>query len=306
MRHVTIKFGQSFRFDQMLPNENRLRFNGYQRISQETMEQMVRRVASRVAASVRQVPTSSLRLDPSVRAFFKKFAALFEAYPNLWIKGGGARDALLTFYADRAEGYERATRSMRDIDLVLIGGTPADKAQLIQQFGGVIKAEDLDILASNLGQYFKTRDVGINEVALRPEVMVFTTKALNDLARGTVNPSGGEFNPKWQDFTPRVGLRSVLFALRERMDFPKNPMLAEAIAAARPFDLLIHLYKAFDTGVEDEFYSAVRDNPHLSRTRSAEEALLALSNMVYDFDRTPSQQRTYDDARALVFGDRWE
>jgi DNA topoisomerase IB/2'-5' RNA ligase len=262
--------------------------------------------SARIATSVRRVPTSSLRLDPSVRAFFKRFAALFDAYPNLWVEGGGARDALLTFYADRAEGYERATRSMRDIDLVLIGGTLADKAQLLRQFGGVIKAEDLDIRAASLGQYFKTRDVGINEVALRPEVMVFTTKAVNDLVRGTVNPSGGEFDPKWQDFTPRVGLRSVLFALREGLDFPTNPMLREAVAAARPFDLLIHLYKAFDTGVEDEFYAVVRDNPHLSGTRSAEEALLALSKRVYDFDRTPSQQRTYDDARSLVFGDRWE
>lgn len=262
-------------------------------------------LTSRIASSFRRVPTSSLRLDPSVRAFFKKFAPLFDAYPNLWVKGGGARDALLTLYADKAKGFERATRSMRDIDLVLIGGTPTEKQQLLGQFGGLIKSEDLDIRASSLDQYFKTRDVGINEVALRPDLLLFTNKALNDLTRGVVNPSGGAFNPEWQDFSPRIALRALLFALREDLNPSANPMLGEALSAARPFDLLIHLYKAFETGTADEFYEAVRDNPNLRGTDSAEEALLILSEKVYNFERSPSQQRIYEDARSIVLTDRW-
>lgn len=240
-----------------------------------------------------------------MRAFFKKFAPLFDAYPNLWVKGGGARDALLTLYADKAKGFERATRSMRDIDLVLIGGTPTEKQQLLGQFGGLIKSEDLDIRASSLDQYFKTRDVGINEVALRPDLLLFTNKALNDLTRGVVNPSGGAFNPEWQDFSPRIALRALLFALREGLNPSTNPMLGEALSAARPFDLLIHLYKAFETGTADEFYEAVRDNPNLRGTDSAEEALLILSEKVYNFERSPSQQRIYEDARSIVLTDRW-
>lgn len=262
--------------------------------------------STRVAASYRQVSTHSLRLDPSVRAFFKQFASVFEAYPNLWVKGGGARDAFVTFYADYTAGYQRATRSMRDIDLVLIGGTPVEKVALLSRFGGVVKSEDLDIRASSLGQYFKTRDVGINEVALRPDTMMFTDKALKDLQRGTVNMSGGEFNPEWGDVSPRVGLRSVLLAIREGLRFSDKPMVGEAILAARPFDLLLHLYKAFDTGVADKFYAAVQGNPYLRNSYNAEEALLNLSEQVHDFDRTPAQQRTYDGARDLVFGDKWE
>jgi DNA topoisomerase IB len=260
----------------------------------------------RVAAHYRRVSTRSLRLDPTVRAFFKQFASVFEAYPNLWVKGGGARDALMNFYADHAAGYQRATRSMRDIDLVLIGGTIAEKVALLSQFEGTVKPEDLDIRAASLGQYFKTRDVGINEVALRPDFMLFTDKAVNDIHRGVVNPSGGSFDPEWQNLSPRVGLRSVLFALREGLNPFDNQLVGEAVLSARPFDLLLHLYKAFDTGVPDEFYAAVQANPYLRGTHSAEEALLSLSEKVYDFTRTPAQQRTYDDARSLVLGDRWE
>ena len=71
--------------------------------------------STHVAAHYRRVPTRSLRLDPTVLAFFKQFAPVFETYPNLWLQGGGARDALMNLYADHSAEYQRASRSMRGL-----------------------------------------------------------------------------------------------------------------------------------------------------------------------------------------------
>ena len=258
------------------------------------------------ARGYRQVPTKSLRLDPSVVRFLRQHGGVFKEYPNLWIKGGGARDALINFYADRAKGYQRSSRPLRDIDLVLIGGSHSDRDELLARFGGSVESEDLDTGARSMGGYLRSRDVGINEVALRPDFFVFTDKALRDLSRNTVNPSGGEVDPEWGDVSPRLGLRSVLFSLREGLDLPDNTMVTEAVHAARPFDLLIHLYKAFETGVEDSFFDAVSGNDNLGGARTAEEALLLLHQGVYSFSRTPAQEAIYQDAVMISDQDAWE
>jgi len=258
------------------------------------------------ARGYRQVPTKSLRLDPYVVRFLRQHGGVFKEYPNLWIKGGGARDALINFYADRTKGYQRSSRPLRDIDLVLIGGSHSDRDELLARFGGSVESEDLDTGARSMGGYLRSRDVGINEVALRPDFFVFTDKALRDLSRNTVNPSGGEVDPEWGDVSPRLGLRSVLFSLREGLDLPDNTMVTEAVRAARPFDLLIHLYKAFETGVEDSFFDAVSGNDHLVGARTAEEALLLLHQEVYSFSRTPAQEAIYQDAVMISDLDAWD
>ena len=255
--------------------------------------------------SYRKIPTRNLRLDPSVTRFFQRFMDVFTDYPNLWIKGGGARDALLNFYADRAGGYQRSSRPLRDIDLILIGGSWRDKWDLLERFQGAVEEEDLDNRASSMKNYIQSRDVGINEAALRPDVFVFSDKAIRDLERDTVNPSGGEVNPEWGDISPRLGLRTVLFSLREGLSVPDNPMVTEAIEAANPFNLLIHFYKAFETGVQDGFFEAVSSNENLKDLESPEEALVDLSNAVWDFSRNPKQERIYQDALSILDIDEW-
>jgi hypothetical protein len=249
---------------------------------------------------MRQASTRSLRMHKVWRDFFAMNAKLFEAYPNLWVKGGGARDAFLTFYADKSgKGQERAPSAPRDIDLLLVGGDLQEKRDLENRFAKAGADVDIDIGSSSLRDYFQTRDVGVNEVALRPDQMLYTQKALNDAHRGGVFPTPYEYQGG-DSLRSRVALRSALLAQREGLRLPPAHLVEPSLQEAGSFNLLVHLHKAYETGVEGGFFETIRHNELLAGATNADEALVTLTEATPRLVMTPAQLRRFNQAKHRI------
>ena len=235
----------------------------------------------KVAGTYQELPVHDANIPAKVRAFFNQNARFFDLFSNLWVKGGAARNALLSVLT----GSD--VMPPRDLDVVLFEKMvdPQQRAQEMSQILG-LSERDVEVLPSIQG-YFSSRDLGVNEVLLRPDRVLFTEKARRDALKGMASPSASEFDLTYKDVTPRVALRGILIALREGLKV--HPLLVASSIRARPFDLLIHLFKAFDSSVEDRFFEAVRENPHLRGVRAPEDALFSLLNKVWDFRLTREQ-----------------
>lgn len=256
---------------------------------------------ARVAARYRQVSTRGVRLPSKIQQLFTRWEDVFTRYPNLWVKGGGARSVFLAWVRSRREpSVDFDPADARDVDLVVIGREPT-KSDVVRAFEGKIQAQDVENIASISG-YFGTRDLGINEVLLRPETLMFTDKALTDTLRNVTHPSGFEGGP---DMSPRVALRAVLMALREGME--PSPAVFPALADARPFDLLIHAFKAHETNVEDAFLEVLQEArvPVADRATDAGHLLQLLLRRVPGFRLTPEQQMIVQE-EAFRFLDSYE
>jgi hypothetical protein len=257
---------------------------------------------ARRAASYRTMPTKMGLLSPVVRAFFSKHQQVFDDYPNLWVKGGPVRALLLALFAQSKQGYTPELEAPRDVDLVLIGGSRQDLAGVMARLRGVASQEDFE-WKPNMSAYLSTRDVGLNEAALRPDTFVFSEKARRDAVRETMYPSASEVGP-YREVSSRTGLRALLFSLRERLSTPREVL--DGVYAAKPFDLLLHLFKAYETGVADEFFEAVQEsgNPEFAPFRTVEEALVSLVRDVR-FRLNDRQAQMVADAQALLREDRY-
>lgn len=231
----------------------------------------------KTAAAYPELPVSNANLPSQIRSFFSQHAWVFRGYPELWVKGGAARNALLSVLTGTSPAPPR------DVDLVLIGETYRSVCYTIADALG-LDPRDVECIPS-LSGYFSSRDLGVNEVLLRPDRIMFTENARRDVMKGHATP----VRPEYEQVTPRVALRGVLIALREGLKI--HPQLKKGVIDASPFDLLIHLFKAFDSGVEDRFFNVIRGNPHLRGTKSAERALFFLLGQVRDFRLTDSQNR---------------
>lgn len=250
---------------------------------------------------VRRASTRNMRMHKVLRDFLAENAKLFEAYPNLWLKGGAARDVFLTFYADKSgKGRDREPTPPRDIDLVLVGGTYYDKFDLEKLFADAGWEVDVDTRPRTLSHYFQTRDVGVNEVALRPDQLLYTQKALNDAHRGAVFPTHYEYRGD-EPVRSRLALRSTLLAHREGMRPPPSHMVEPSLQEAGSFDLLVHLHKAYETGTEDAFFESIRHNELLAGTTDADEALVVLTEATPHLTMTPAQRKRFAQARHRVW-----
>lgn len=247
----------------------------------------------KIASSARKIsiPTSQLRLPPAIVTLFKDKAELFNKNTNLWIKGGPARETLLTYVMDKKYSFQdgrfqRQMESPRDIDLVLVS---PDAQQRPEITNSLPPNYDLEIVSS-IEDYFNTRDLTLNEVLLRPEELLFSDKALNSIIRNKSIPSAYEVNTTYKDVPPRIALRSVLISLRTGQEIPS--FILKSIKYASPFDILVHLFKAFETNYEKEFYDIISQNNNAVTQDSytPEELLLNLLNIVEDFKLIAREQ----------------
>lgn len=237
----------------------------------------------KVASAYPELPVSNADLPSQVRSFFAQHAWVFREYPELWVKGGAARNALLSVLTGTSPAPPR------DIDLVLVGESGHTVCLTLADALGLDR-RDVECIPS-LSGYFSSRDLGVNEVLLRPDRIMFTENARRDVMKGHASP----VRPEYEQVTPRVALRGVLIALREGLKI--HPLLKKGVLDARPFDLLMHLFKAFESGVEDRFFNVIRENQHLRGTKSAERALFFLLGQVRNFRFTDSQSRLVQQLR---------
>ena len=104
---------------------------------------------------IRSFPTSSIRISPDLKSFFSRHSKVFLDHPNLWVKGGAARDALLNLFLEEGRGYTRESESPRDWDLVLFN---KDFLLLYNNF------LELTSLQNKNPDYFQIREFVINYI----------------------------------------------------------------------------------------------------------------------------------------------
>ena len=135
--------------------------------------------------------------------------------------------------------YVRSPSDLRDIDLVLVGGDSEELETISDLLSKNSVDADIELIDS-ADQYFNSRDISINEALLRPDSLHFSDKAKRDALRQQAVPTQYEFK-KYMDVSPKVALRNVLIAIRERVNYRLSPDIIRAISRANSFLLLLHL-----------------------------------------------------------------
>jgi len=186
---------------------------------------------------------------------FSRYKEVFDSYPNLWLTGGAARSPFVSWAKQKLFRTRTTPEPPRDFDVVIIGGTLKDKALIKNLLRGHVDPQGVSIEKS-VSSYLSSRDVGVNEVLLRPETLIFSTRAFRDIQHNQLNPAATAYDPDYQDIPYRIGLRALLFSLREKL--PLSPMIQDSVASAKGFSLILMLSKAFETGLEDPFFRALQ------------------------------------------------
>jgi hypothetical protein len=255
--------------------------------------------------------TASLRISPELSLFFNRHSKVFSEHPNLWVKGGAAKDTLLNLFTEEREGYTRESETPRDWDLVLISENWSDEQNLFTEFGGEVLQEDFELIR-DIQYYFDSRDIGINQVLINPREMLATDIAIRDAKRGHVSPTPYEFRRPGEYYGeeynliggvgPKVALRSILIGIRDNLKIRESVL--KSVSEASLFWLLIFLFKASDIGLGDKFFEEIK-NRHLglSGVGSFEEALIKIYDEVGDFVPTPSQLATLRSAESILNSD---
>jgi len=240
----------------------------------------LRRKISRNILSIR---ANALDISPLLKSFLKKNAYIFEKYPNLWIKGGGARASFISFVYSKYNMWYKPPESIRDIDLILISDNKEDKIHLYEDFNGQVDIRDIEVQPS-ISKYMLTRDLAINQVALRPEKLLFSKQSFENIKNKIVYPAQKEYDSEHGEVSARIAIRGVLLALREGLE-PSQALL-NSLYKISDANLLIHLFKAFETGVQDKFTTYV--SPY---SFSAEKTLLYLLKKIPNFRLTTQQEK---------------
>lgn len=259
---------------------------------------------------IRSFSTSSIRISPDLKSFFSRHSKVFLDHPNLWVKGGAARDALLNLFLDEDRGYTRESESPRDWDLVLFnkdfnsrewrGKDPDWVINLLKEFGGEVYRQDFEVIR-NFDYYFNSRDIGLNQILINPKEMLVTDIAIRDAKRGHVSPTLYEYR-KSEDFSteedgvgPKVALRSLLIGIRDGLKIRDSVL--RSVKSASPFWVLMFLFKAGEIGLGDRFFEELkRNHPLLENFGNFEESLLKVYKMVPGFIPTTKQLLMLRDA----------
>lgn len=124
-----------------------------------------------------------------------------------------------------------------------------------------------------MDNYFKTRDVTLNEVLLRPNSLIFTRRAYRDMVNKKVNA-------KKINIDSRLGSRILLFACRygykisNVVNFNGN----------YSFDFLVCLLKAYELNIEYKYYDICKEYQIIEQTINYSEWLIKLLTDVYSFN----------------------
>jgi hypothetical protein len=256
---------------------------------------------------IKSFQTSGLRISPELRSFFSRHATLFSDYPNLWVKGGAAKDALLNLFTEEREGYVREPESPRDLDLVLIRedwnseDSNLEFNKILSRFRGEVESEDFEIDRS-FEYYFSTRDLGINQVLINPNYLLATDIAIRDAKRGSVSPTPYEWRGNEDSIRsvgPKVALKSLFIGIRDGLKIRESVL--KSLSGVTPFWVLIFLFKADDIGLGDKFFEELKKYTSLlSDTESFEEALIKIYGLVPNFSPAEKQSASLRGAEALL------
>jgi hypothetical protein len=233
----------------------------------------VRELAAEIAllterSTYRVVRTSGIGQLPSmVSSFFTKHKALFESAPGLWLKGGAARIPFLSWVLSTTYDYHPAVRDPRDIDAVVFGQYDYELAAKLTELVGRRGFEFM----TSMDVYFASRDVGINEVAIRPDKLAFSHKAFRDATRMELHTSANEVDNG--EIPSRVAIRAATFAIESHFTIPERVL--DALGKASDFDLLLGLFKSSATGNEEALLDAYQSKAG-HRFKDADDAIVAL------------------------------
>lgn len=179
---------------------------------------------------------------------------------NIYLKGGAARNALEVYL------YGDSTSIIRDVDYCYIGD--------ISDYNKLNTDLDVEYESESIDGYFKDRDFTINEVLLRPDILIFTRRAYRDF-------NNNKMNPKTIFINSRLYSRMLLFSVRYNHEIIDN--IDTDDIEIYDFDFLVCLLKAYELNLEYEYYNICRKHK-ITVTNNLSMWLIDLLSNVYDFD----------------------
>jgi DNA topoisomerase IB len=239
---------------------------------------------SRIAGRIRTVPTPDSLVPSSVRSFFNRNQAVFDRYPDLWLKGGAARGTFVSWAFLKLFGARAEPKEARDFDFVTFS----------QEGPWEVEGESVEF-ASSVSAYMGSRDFGVNEVLLRPDRMVFSDKAWRDVLRLEISPR----SVIEEDRYGRTGLRALLFVLE--LGFSPGKFIAEEIKKADTWNLLLHLFKAYEKGIEDDYFLYIKKSGGVltERIATVDDWLIELVGATPHFSLRPYHKAILDKAKEM-------
>jgi hypothetical protein len=199
-------------------------------------------------------------INPDIKNILNKYSFKSD---NVFFKGGVARTALLSYVRNK-----NISNDIRDIDLVYIGEDYSDFHKLRGE--NLEEYSDMEYIET-FEDYFKSRDITLNEVLINNNKLICTRRAFRDIENYLINA-------KTNDLSSRLLARMLLFAVRYDYDVIKNFKLYEAY----PFDFLVCLLKAYELGIEFDYFDICKTY-NITNNHSLSEWLYKLLNSVYDF-----------------------
>jgi len=196
-------------------------------------------------------------------------------HKGVYIKGGAARIALGIYFNKSIDTI------IRDVDYCFIG----DHTQYLK----LINKTKLDVSyeADTIANYFKSRDITLNEVLISPNVLICTRRAYRDYDRKVINP-------KHNYLKSRMVSRILLFAARYGYTIP--PSIESAYIY--DFDFLVCLLKAYEIGIQEKYYLICRKYG-ITDEASLPEWLSYLLQSVYEFALDGREKYIAKDIAAL-------
>jgi len=179
------------------------------------------------------VPLRKLRLPADVLHLVRILP------PHSYIKGGVAREALLSHFSR----YDREYKKSLDYDFIMF--YPEHEQPDYDEWNSLAELGDVEIYTFSTHSYFKSRDNSLNEVLLGKEGLYFSQAAKRDACDYMIHPS-------LLDTRPRTILRNILLSLRTGHTFKAD--VREGIKHASLIDQLIPLLKAYTLGIEYQYY----------------------------------------------------
>lgn len=197
---------------------------------------------------------------------------------GVYLKGGAARIALEIHINN-----EEIDSFIRDIDYCFIGD--------YDEYLKVRKNSNLEIQfeGTYVDNYFKNRDITLNEVLLNREKLIFTRRAYRDFEKGVINP-------KDRNMRSRLASRVLLFSVRYNYKVPTS--LDVNNEYKYDFDYLICLLKAYELGIQERYFSICKEYK-ITDHESLPEWLAHLLMNVYDFNLFGREEYIADDISSL-------
>jgi len=238
-----------------------------------------------------RITTIGVNVDSTIKSFFNAHKEYFNKYENIWLKGGSARSTFLAYARSKIKSnYMSDVGYIRDIDLVYIGSYNEKLKKVLEE---EFKNFDIEFIRS-IDIYLNTRDFAINEVLLRPEEIIFSKRALNAVKKGVNELSTYEYSQSLNknnidNYESKKALKNILLAVRENIN--TGFINQDAITYAPIFQILVMLFKAYQTGVEELFFNKISETGAIySRDfDNPDDYLLFLLKKEPSFKLTPEQ-----------------